>query len=52
VQAIYNSASPKWRSLVLDELTNVYAGKQELMTGLENMESIVNTETAKKLAKD
>ena len=52
VQAIYNSASPKWKSLVLDELTNVYAGKQELMTGLENMENIVNTETAKKLAKD
>ena len=52
VQAIYNSASPKWKSLVLDELTDVYAGKQELMTGLENMENIVNTETAKKLAKD
>ena len=50
VQAIYNSASPKWKSLVLDELTNVYAGKQDLMTGLENMERIVNTETAKKLA--
>ena len=52
VQAIYNSASPKWKSLVMDELTDVYAGKQELMTGLENMENIVNTETAKKLAKD
>lgn len=52
VQAIYNSASPKWKSLVLDELTDVYSGKQDLMSGLENMERIVNTETAKKLADD
>ena len=36
---------------MLDELTRVYAGSQDLMTGLENMQSIVNTETAKKLAK-
>ena len=52
VQAVFNSASPKWKSLVLDELTNVYAGKQDLMSGLENMERIVNTETAKKLTDD
>ena len=50
VQAVYNSASPKWKSQVLDELTRVYAGSQDLMTGLENMQSIVDTETAKKLA--
>lgn len=51
VQAVYNSASPKWKSQVLDELTKVYNGGQELITGLERMQEIVNTETAKKLAK-
>ena len=52
IQAIYNSASPKWKSQVLDELTKVYAGTQSLDTGLAKMEEIVNTETAKKLADD
>lgn len=52
VQAVYNSSSPNWKSQVLDELTSVYSGKQDLKTGLENMERIVNTETAKKLAND
>ena len=51
VQAVYNSASPKWKSQVLDELTKVYSGGQELTAGLERMQEIVNTETAKKLAK-
>lgn len=50
VQAVYNSASPKWKSQVLDQLTKVYSGGQDLMTGLENMQRIVDTETAKKLA--
>lgn len=51
VQSVYNSASPKWKSQVLDELTKVYSGGQELTAGLERMQEIVNTETAKKLAK-
>ena len=51
VQAVYNSASPKWKSQVIDELTRIYSGSQDLMAGLENMERIVNTETAKKLEK-
>ncbi len=50
VQAVYNSASPKWKSQVLDQLTKVYSGEQDLMSGLENMQQIVDTETAKKLA--
>ena len=37
---------------MLDELTDIYAGGQDLMAGLENMERIVNTETAKKLEDD
>ena len=52
MQAVYNSASPKWKSQVLDELTRVYAGSQDLMTGLEKMQQIADTETAKKLASD
>lgn len=51
IQAVYNSASPKWKSQVLDELNKAYNGDQDLTTSLENMQSIVNTETAKKLAK-
>lgn len=50
IQAVYNSASPKWKSQVMDELTKVYVGSQDLMTGLEHMQNIVDTETAKKLA--
>jgi len=50
VQAVYNSASPKWKSQVLDQMTKIYSGEQDLMTGLENMQNIVDTETAKKLA--
>ena len=51
VQAVYNSASPKWKSQVLDELTKIYNGGQDLMTGLTKMQNIVDTETAKKLAR-
>ncbi len=52
IQAVYNSASPKWKSQVLDELTKIYNGRQSIDEGLANMENIVNTETAKKLADD
>lgn len=52
VQAVYNSASPKWKSQMLDELTKIYNGTQNLDTGLSRMQDIVNTETAKKLAED
>ena len=51
IQAVYNSASPKWKSQVLDELTKAYNGSQDLLVSLERMQQIVNTETAKKLAK-
>ena len=30
VARLYNSASPKWKSQVLDQLTKVYAGEQDL----------------------
>ena len=50
VQVPYNSASPRWKSQVLDVLTQVYAGNQDVDPGLDKMTEIVNTETAKKLA--
>ena len=52
IQVPYNSASPRWKSQVLDVLTQVYAGNQDVDAGLEKMENIVNTETAKKLAEN
>lgn len=50
IQVPYNSASPRWKSQVLDVLTQIYAGNQEIDSGLDRMASIVNQETAKKLA--
>ena len=50
IQIPYNSASPRWKSQVLDVLTQIYAGNQELSSGLDKMTEIVNNETAKKLA--
>ena len=52
IQVPYNSASPRWKSQVLDVLTQVYAGNQDIDSGLEKIEEIVNTETAKKLAEN
>ena len=50
IQSVNNSARPKWKSVVQDELTKAYAGTQSLDTALQNMQNVVNTETAKKLA--
>ncbi|MCI9120820.1 MAG: sugar ABC transporter substrate-binding protein [Oscillibacter sp.] len=50
IQSINNSARPKWKSPVLDELTRIYAGQVDIDTGLANIQNIVDTETAKKLA--
>ena len=52
VQNVNNAAKPKWKSPVLDELNKVYSGQQSLDSALANMQEIVNTETAKKLAGD
>ena len=46
----YNSASPRWKSQVSDVLAQIYAGNQEVSSGLDKIAEIVNTETAKKLA--
>ena len=50
VKIPYNSASPRWKSQVLDVMIKIYSGDQKLDAGLDRMTEIVNTETAKKLA--
>ena len=45
-----NAAKPKWKSPVLDELNKVYNGQQSLDAAMANMQQIIDTETAKKLA--
>ncbi len=50
VQSVNNSARPKWKAPVLDELNKVYNGQQSFETGMDNIQSIINAETAKKLA--
>ncbi len=52
VQNVNNAAKPKWKNPVLDELNKVYNGQQSLDSALANMQKIVDTETAKKLAGD
>ena len=43
---------PKWKSPVLDELNKVYNGQQSLDSAMANIQNIIDTETAKKLAGD
>ncbi len=52
IQNVNNAARPKWKSPVLDEMNKVYNGQQTLEEALANMQEIVDTETAKKLAGD
>ena len=52
VQNVNNSAKPKWKSPVLDELNKVYNGQQSLDSAMANIQNIIDTETAKKLAGD
>ena len=35
---------------MLDELNKVYNGQQDFEAGMDNIQRIINTETAKKLA--
>ena len=50
IQSVNNSARPKWKSPVLDELVKVYNSQQDFDTAMDNIQTIINTETAKKLA--
>ena len=52
VQSVNNAARPKWKAPVLDELNKVYNGQQNFDAGMDNIQSIINTETAKKMANE
>ncbi len=52
VQSVNNSARPKWKAPLLDELNKVYNGQQSFDAGMDNIQNIINTETAKKLANE
>ena len=52
VQNVNNAAKPKWKSPVLDEMNKLYNGQQNLDSALANIQTIINTEPAKKLAGD
>ncbi len=52
VQSVNNSARPKWKAPVLDELNKVYNGQRSFDEGMDNIQDIINTETAKKLANE
>ena len=50
VQYVNNSARPKWKSGVVDIMTSIYNGSVDIDTGLDQIQELINTETAKKLA--
>ena len=50
VQYVNNSARPKWKSGVVDIMTSIYNGSVDIDTGLDEIQNLINTETAKKLA--
>ena len=50
IQNVNNAARPKWKSPVLDEMNKLYNGQQSLDATLANIQQIVDTATAKKLA--
>ena len=52
VQYVNNSARPKWKSGVVDIMTSIYNGTVDIDTGLDQIQELINTETAKKLAED
>ena len=43
---------PDTKAPLLDELNKIYNGQQSFDAGMDNIQSIVNTETAKKLANE
>ena len=52
VQYVNNAARPKWKSGVVDIMTSIYNGTVDIDTGLDQIQELINTETAKKLAED
>jgi multiple sugar transport system substrate-binding protein len=52
VQSVNNSARPKWKTGVSDELLKIYSGEVDIDTGLQYMQDLVDTTTAAKLQQD
>ena len=52
IQSVNNPARPKWKAPLLDELNKIYNGQQSFDAGMDKIQNIVNTETAKKLANE
>ena len=52
VQSVNNSARPKWKDPLLQELNKIYNGQTTMDAGLDAMQNVINTETAKKLANE
>lgn len=46
VQSVNNASRPEWKSKVSDELLKIYSGEQDLQTGLQNMQDIVDKASA------
>lgn len=46
VQSINNASRPEWKSKINDELLKIYGGQQDIATGLQNMQTIVDTASA------
>lgn len=47
VQSVNNASRPEWKSKVNDELLRIYAGSQTIEEGLQKMQEIVDTASAK-----
>lgn len=47
VQSVNNASRPEWKSKVSDELLKIYGGTQDIATGLQNMQNIVDEASAK-----
>ena len=46
IQSVNNASRPEWKSKVNDELLKIYAGTEDIETGLQKMQDIVDQASA------
>ena len=46
IQSVNNASRPEWKSKVSDELLKIYAGTEDIDTGLQKMQDIVDQASA------
>lgn len=46
IQSVNNASRPEWKSKVSDELLKIYAGTEDIETGLQKMQDIVDQASA------